>query len=80
MGKDNIRNTIYDDEEFSAYVDKVENAFERWKAHVDNKLRNIDGSTKPKLLITEIAEQIIREYETVTLVDKYDVYEVLLSY
>jgi len=80
VGKDNIRNTIYDDEEFSAYVDKVENAFERWKAHVDNKLRNIDGSTKPKLLITEIAEQIIREYETVTLVDKYDVYEVLLSY
>ncbi|MDR0819065.1 MAG: type I restriction-modification system subunit M [Oscillospiraceae bacterium] len=78
--KDAIRDTIYGDADFSAYADKVENAFENWKSSVDGKLRSIDVTTKPKLLIAEIAERILTEYEPVTLVDKYDAYEVLLSY
>jgi type I restriction enzyme M protein len=80
VDKDAIRDTINDDADFSAYADKVEGAFNNWKAFVDGKLRAIDSSTKPKLLIAEIAERILEEYETVTLVDKYDAYEVLLSY
>jgi type I restriction enzyme M protein len=80
VDKDAIRDTINDDADFSAYADKVEGAFNNWKASVDGKLRKINGSTKPKLLIAEIAERILEEYESVTLVDKYDAYEVLLSY
>jgi type I restriction enzyme M protein len=75
-----IRDTIYNDKDFSAYADKVEAAFENWKTCVDDKLRTINSKTKPKLLIAEIAEQILKEYESIILVDKYDVYEVLLSY
>jgi type I restriction enzyme M protein len=78
--KDAVRDTIYNNANFSAYADKVETAFENWKASVDSKLRAISNRTKPKLLIAEIAEHILEEYESVTLVDKYDVYEVLLSY
>ena len=80
VNKDTIRDTIYGDADFSAYADKVESAFIKWKASVDGKLRAIDGSTKPKLLISEIAEEILADYEPVTLLDKYDAYEVLLSY
>jgi type I restriction enzyme M protein len=58
----------------------VETAFDKWKASVDGKLRAISGTTKPKLLIAEIAEEILTDFESVTLVDKYDAYEVLLSY
>jgi type I restriction enzyme M protein len=78
--KDEVRDTIFDDAEFSAYADTVEAAFEKWKAGVDGKLHAITGATKPKLLITEIAEEILADFEHITLVDKYDVYEVLLSY
>ena len=78
--KDAIRDTINKDSDFSAYADKVETAFENWKTRVDGKLRAINGTTKPKLLIAEIAGYILEEYEPVTLVDKYDAYEVLLSY
>ena len=78
--KDEIRDTIYGDSEFSAYSDKVENAFEAWKSKIDNQLRVIDGTKKPKQLIKEIAEVILEKYSDVTLVDKYDAYEVLLSY
>ena len=77
--KGTIRDTIYNERDFSAYADKVENAFENWEKKVDGKLRAINDMTKPKLLITEIAEEIIAEYASVTLVDKYDAYEVLLS-
>jgi type I restriction enzyme M protein len=78
--KNAVRDTIYTDPEFSAYADKVESAFENWKQQVDGKLRAIDSATKPKALIAEMAEYILAEYEPVTLVDKYDAYEVLLSY
>ncbi len=80
VGKDEVQDTIFDDAEFSAYADKVEAAFEKWKTGVDGKLRNITGTTKPKMLISEIAEEILIDFEHITLVDKYDVYEVLLSY
>ncbi len=80
VDKDAIRDTINSDPDFSAYADKVEGAFKNWKATVDGKLRMIDNTTKPKVLITEIAERILEEFEPVTLIDKYDAYEVLLSY
>jgi type I restriction enzyme M protein len=78
--KDAVRDTIYNDVDFSVYADKVEKAFENWKKKVDGKLRAVNKSTKPKRLIAEIANYILEEYEPVTLVDKYDAYEVLLSY
>jgi type I restriction enzyme M protein len=80
IGVDAIRNTINRDKDFSAYADKVENAFEKWKKYADKYLKTINGSTKPKQLITNIAERILKEYESVSLVDKYDAYEVMLSY
>jgi len=80
VGNNEVRDTIYSDMEFSTYANKVEAAFENWKAQIDKKLRTINKSTKPKHLIAEIAEVMIEEFETVTLVDKHDAYEVLLSY
>jgi type I restriction enzyme M protein len=78
--EDEVRDTIYGDTEFSAYADTVEHAFETFKATVDYKLRTINDDTKPKELIKELAEVILTNFEAVTLVDKYDAYEVLLSY
>lgn len=78
--KGEIRNTIYSEQDFSAYSDKVENAFENWKNKSDKKLRTISATTKPKCLISDIAEDILTEFEAIKLIDKYDAYEVLLSY
>lgn len=78
--KDDLRDVVNDDADYSAYADKVESAFEGWKAAVDGTLRAIDRTTKPKQLISEIAELILEKFDLITLVNKYDVYEVLLSY
>ncbi len=80
VGKDEVRDTIFGDQEFAAYADTVEAAFDKWKRSVDGKLRAISNTTKPKLLIADISEKILAAFGALTLVDKYDAYEALLSY
>jgi type I restriction enzyme M protein len=80
VSKDKIRHTIYSDSQFSRYADRVDSAFEKWQSRVDDKLRKITGKTKTKELISCLAETILEEFQHITLMDKYDVYQVLLAY
>ena len=78
--KEDIRGCIYNDEEFSAYAERIDLAFDAWKEQVDEGLRSIDGDVDVKHYIVELAELLIAQFADLELVDKYDVYEVLLSY
>lgn len=78
--KDDVRNTIYNDAEFSAYTDRIDEAFDSWCTQVDPGLRSIDENVNVKEYIVELAELLITAFDGLELVDKYDVYEVLLSY
>lgn len=78
--KDDVRNTIYNDAEFSEYADRIDAAFDTWKEQVDAGLRSIDENTNVKQYIVELSQMLISAFEGLELVDKHDVYEVLLSY
>ena len=78
--KDDVRSTIYSDGEFNAYADRIDMAFDAWKNEVDDGLRNINESVNIKKYIIKLAETLIAQYADIDLVDKYDVYQVLLSY
>ena len=80
IDKDDVRSTVYDDEEFSAYAERIDMAFNAWMSDVDEGLRNIDESVEIKKYIVELSEILIAKYADIELVDKYDVYQVLLSY
>lgn len=80
ISKDYIRNTIHNDDDFSCYSEKIDMAFESWKLKVDNVLRNIDNDIDVKQYIIELSNILINEFSHIELVDKHDVYEVLLSY
>ena len=80
ISKEDIRSTIYADEEFSAYADKIDIAFDAWINDVENGLCNINESVSIKQYIIELSEILIAKYDNIELVDKYDVYQVLLSY
>lgn len=80
VSKDEIRGCIYNDEEFSAYAERIDLAFDAWKEQVDEGLRSIDSDVDVKRYIVELAELLIAQFADLELVDKYDVYEVLLSY
>ena len=78
--KDDVRSMIYSDKEFNAYADRIDMAFDAWKNKVDEGLRNINESVNIKKYIIKLAEALIAQYADMELVDKYDVYQVLLSY
>lgn len=78
--KEDIRNVVYNDPEFSAYAERIDDAFDAWMQMVDSGLRSIDEDTEVKPYIVELSEQLIDCFAGLELVDKYDVYEVLLSY
>ena len=78
--KEDVRNTVYNDEEFSAYADRIDAAFDAWKDQVDEGLRSIDEFVEVKKYIVELSELLIQAFDGLELVDKHDVYEVLLSY
>lgn len=80
ISKDDVRNTIYNDADFSAYADRIDDAFDSWRTQVDLGLRSIDENVNVKEYIVELAELLIAAFDGLELVDKYDVYEVLLSY
>ena len=80
LPKTEISHTVYADGEFSAYADRIDNATDGWKSAVWDCLIGIDKETDIKRFIEELADEILRQFESVTLLDKYDVYQVLLAY
>lgn len=77
---ESIRQTIYKNTEFSEYGEKLDEAFAAWKAKEYPVLSTLDEDVSARELIVSLAEDIIAEFEHLTLIDKYDVYQVLLAY
>lgn len=80
VDKDHIRQTVYSNEQFAAYGNEVDNAFLRWKGYSEGPLTTVNADTDIKEMITSLAQKLIAEYEQLTLLNKYDVYQVLLAY
>jgi len=80
LPKDDVRSTVYNSEEFSAYADRIDEAFDAWCAKVEPGLRSIDENVDVKEYIGELSEELLSAFDGLELVDKYDVYEVLLAY
>ena len=77
---ESIRQTIYKNTEFSEYGEKLDEAFAAWKAKEYPILSTLNEDVVARELIASLAEDIIAEFEHLTLIDKYDVYQVLLAY
>lgn len=80
INKDEVRDEIYTDDEFTQYANLIGDAFTSWQTAVDGDLRGIDSDVDTKAFIVSLSERLIHLYADIELIDKYDVYEVLLSY
>lgn len=80
VDKDEIRNTIFNDDEFKGYAERIDDAFDAWLQKSTKKLQSINGSVDVKSFVIELSESLIEEFKDIELVDFYDVYQVLLSY
>lgn len=78
--KDDVVSTITSHPEFIRHADQVDDAYSRWKNIVACDLMELSRDIHPKKLIVQISEQLLHDFAQVALLDKYDVYEVLMEY
>jgi len=75
-----VKPAILNHAEFAAFAKSVGDVFDGWrKAHI-NRLKTIKVGDHPKELIHEISEDLLARFAKVPLLDKYDVYQHLMSY
>jgi type I restriction enzyme M protein len=75
-----IKPAIFNHPEFVAYTETVSATFARWKAKCEPRLKAIAVGSHPKALIETLAEEMLAAFAEVRLIDKYDVYQHLMSY
>ncbi|MEI8047979.1 MAG: type I restriction-modification system subunit M [Bacteroidota bacterium] len=75
-----IKSTIFTHPEFTSYSQKVFEVFESWKQKTIPTLKSMDLGVNPKKLIHEISEDLLQSFSNLSLIDRYDVYQHLMSY
>jgi len=80
ISKENIKFSIFNHPEFTAYSDMVNNVFSNWKKSIAPELKNIDKGINPKKLIHEVSENLLQTFGSLKLIDNYDVYQHLMVY
>lgn len=78
--QDKIKETIFSHPEFTAYSKEVNAVFTKWKTKNKPKLTGIAVDDKPKQLIHEISEDLLKCFRGLSLIDKYDIYQHLMTY
>jgi len=80
IDSDNIKNVISSNQEFAANSLRVNAVFNKWKEENLSKLKAIAIGDKPKKLISVLAENLLKSFTGLSLIDKYDIYQHLLIY
>jgi len=75
-----IKNTVFQHREFVAFTEQVKDRFLGWQAASTPILQDLKQGDKPKALIESISEDLLNRFSDVPLIDKYDVYQHLMSY
>lgn len=75
-----VKPTIFAHPEFVSYTQSVSKLFQGWKANNIAQLKGISQETHPKQLIEQLSEDLLHTFDTVKLIDQYDVYQHLMSY
>ena len=75
-----VRQTVLDHSEFDTFRQIVLKPFENWRAKHLDRLRTIDVGDSPKELIFDLSEDLLARYAEPPLIDKYDVYQLLMNY
>jgi type I restriction enzyme M protein len=80
VDKSAIKSAIFSHPEFTKYSQKVFRVFESWKQQTIPTLKNMEPGIKPKKLIHEISEDLLLGFYNLSLIDRYDVYQHLMTY
>jgi type I restriction enzyme M protein len=77
---EHIKATIYSNSEFTAYTSALAEWYLQWQTSNMPVLKSIDAGCHPGQLIETLSEDLLRVFAQVRLIDRYDVYQRLMSY
>lgn len=80
VSKDDIKNTIFNHPEFTAFSVKMDQKFATWKNTTIEHLVQLQSNFHPKKEIAIISENLLNTYNEIPLLDKYDIYQYLMVY
>ena len=87
IASDEIKNTIFNHPEFTAFGKQMEQVFEKWKTETIAYTKALDKGLRPKHEIHIISENLLKHYSPhvqtqniASLVDKYAMYQHLMDY
>lgn len=80
IGKDAIKQTIFQHPEFVSFSLEMDSLFGNWKRRNTALLKNLTIGDKPKETIFQVSEDALKTYTGKALMDKYDVYQHLMNY
>ena len=75
-----IKNTVFQNPEFVTFTEQVKDHFAGWQSAETPILKGIKVGDRPKSLIESTSEDLLVRFADVPLIDKYDVYQHLMSY
>ena len=78
--QDAIKHTIFNHPEFVAFSKNMSSVYAKWNKTTASYLKELKPGLKPKQVIHQIAEAILSHYSDLPLLDKYDLYQHLMSY
>ncbi|MCD9017514.1 type I restriction-modification system subunit M [Parachryseolinea silvisoli] len=78
--KEEINNTIFNHPEFLNFIKELDKLFNTWRKRSTKQLKELKKGFKPRQVINEISEDLLKIYSSEGLVDKYDVYQHLMTY
>jgi len=77
---DNYQLTIKGHPEFVAFGEEMDELFDAWKTESTEYLKSLDEGNKPKEVIHQLSENLLQHYADKALIDKYDIYQYLMTY
>jgi len=76
----NYQSSIKKHPEFVAFIKEMDEIFDTWKTESTDYLKSLDKGDKPKTVIHWLSENLLEHYADKALIDKYDIYQHLMTY
>ncbi len=80
IAPDEVKKTILGHAEFETFRKDVLLHFAKWQTPITSYLKGISVTDHPKAIIEKISDSLLEKFADLTLIDKYDIYQHLMSY
>jgi type I restriction enzyme M protein len=80
IANEEIKNTIFNHPEFTAFGKKMDEVFTKWKNETIAYTKALDKGLRPKHEIHIISENLLKHYDNKQLTDKYAMYQHMMDY